>query len=214
MSRAWELAMVTVPAMAAAVPAGTAAGWVAATCVAAVTFLVGAMARAVERQVAAADATDSFLAQCEASGLSSADQALARRVGLDPETLVEAKAAVKAAVREVMFRRGAGVGSLARVHAVSASSAAPAAPESSRVVLGEPLPAAAVAAARGAAGVSGKDSSNRERQEVTSGLEASDILAGTAAAVARGRSGGDAAAAGRAAEAAEKLKGRDRDDLA
>lgn len=195
-------------ATAAAAAAGLASDWFPAMCAGAATFLVAVVATAVERRVALNDAVDSFLAETESAGLSEAEQALALRVALDPVTLAQAKAAVRAAVREVLSRRGAGVGSLARAHAV-AVAVARGAPSAAEVVAG-PLPAVAVVAAARAASAesSERDLSSRELQEVASGLEASDTLAGTAAAVVQDRSGGAASAAGRAAAGA----GRSTDD--
>jgi hypothetical protein len=168
------------PAAAAGLAAGWASGWDWVVIVAAVTAAV--IAAAAGMALAEGVATERFLAE-GAVASSDAEQALASRVGLDPVTVIEAKAAVKAAVRAVMVRRAAGLAALcagprgsaiaARARVLEAqalaaaessapgtatgsgSSAAPGAESPSAVVLG--LAELSAAAAERAAVVASKD---------------------------------------------------------
>jgi len=86
---------------------------------AAVAACLGA---AVVWELAVAVAAVRFLDECEGDS-SEQEMALAVKVGLDLATLKEAKAEVRAAVRRVMVRRGAGIAGLASARSASARAA-------------------------------------------------------------------------------------------
>lgn len=118
--QAWARVLVVVPALAAAAAAGWVAGWEAAGAAAAAAFGVARVAL----ELATRSATARFLAEAESPALDVAELALAARVGLDPGTVIEAKAAVKASVRRVMVARGAGLAGLCRVPVAGSRRAA------------------------------------------------------------------------------------------
>lgn len=116
---AWARAMVLAPAAAA----GAAAGWVGSWETAAAAVAAGYAVARVVAALAANAATAKFLAEAESPVPDVVEVALAARVGLDLGTVIEAKAAVKAAVRQVMVRRGAGIAALVRVPRLAADVA-------------------------------------------------------------------------------------------
>jgi hypothetical protein len=120
--RAWARVLVWVPAAAGFLAATWVADWVAGAAAGTAAFAVARMAL----ELAVREATARFLAESESPALDVAELAVAARVGLDPATVIEAKAAVRAAVRRVMVARGAGLAGLCRVPA-SAPRVAPAA---------------------------------------------------------------------------------------
>lgn len=110
MAKGWTMVMVLAPAAAA----GTAAGLVADSKAGIVAAAAGWLVARVAAAAAARAATEKFLAEAESPVPDAVEIALAARVGLDLGTVLEAKAAVRAAVRAVMVRRGAGVTGLGR----------------------------------------------------------------------------------------------------
>lgn len=119
----WE---VVVMALAAGAVAGWAAGAVAGSARGAAAAQAERTDSAMEWAAVTADAAERFLAEVESPELDELDVALAARVGLELETVRAAKAAVRAAVRETMVRRGAGIVGLssAALRAAAASAAA------------------------------------------------------------------------------------------
>lgn len=121
--RAWARVLVWVPAAAGFLAATWVADWVAGAAAGTAAFAVARMAL----ELAVREATARFLAESESPALDVAELAVAARVGLDPATVIEAKAAVRAAVRRVMVARGAGLAGLCRVPASAPRLAADAA---------------------------------------------------------------------------------------
>lgn len=113
------------PATAAGLAAGAAADWAVGAVAAASAFLASVAGMAT----ATTAATARFLAAAESPELGAAEASLAARVGLDLETVRQAKVAVRAAVRATMVHRAAGLAALAAprsvVRAVPARAAAP-----------------------------------------------------------------------------------------
>ena len=148
-----RLAMVfLVPGSAAAagLAAGLAADWVAGGAAATAALMVavlgmGLALRAVEERV---------LAEVEAPcAATDAERALAGRVGLDPVTVIQAKAAAKAAVRATLVRRGAGLAALcaARAPAAVFSARVPASARRASAAAGSSAPGTAAGSATSAA---------------------------------------------------------------
>lgn len=106
--RWWARAVAWAPAAAAAAATGWVGNWESAVAAGTAAFAVGQMAMALATRAVAAK----FAVEVSAVAISEPEQALARRVGLDPVTVMEAKAAVKAAVRATLVRRGAGLAAL------------------------------------------------------------------------------------------------------
>lgn len=122
--KAWARLLEWVPASVATVVAGYLADWQTAAVTGSCAFLGARVVVAMASRAI----TAKFVAEVEGSA-NDAELALAARVGLDVETLQAAKAAVRAAVRAEMVRRGAGVAGLAKATAVRAAlEAARAAP--------------------------------------------------------------------------------------
>lgn len=134
MAAVWGRSLVLVPGLAAGAAAGWVAGWAPAVAAAA----AASSAAIVVLAMATRAATERFLAQVESPVPDERELALARRVGLDLASVLELKAAVKAAVRETMARRVVGLAAIVapqRAAAAgrardSAGSACPAAADS------------------------------------------------------------------------------------
>lgn len=166
--KAWARAMVLVPAMAAGAASWAAADWQTGSFAAIAAWTVARALAGWANRVAAAR----FLAEAESPVPDVVEIALAARVGLDLGTVMEAKAAVKAAVRAVMVRRGAGLAALCAARAPSAAAAAPA-PASVSAAL-----AAAGSSAAGTAAAAGRSAAAAESPAAA----ASALPAGSAAA--------------------------------
>lgn len=120
-------------AAAAGLAAAAVADWVAGVAAATAAFLVTATGMVLATSVA----VGRFLAEAEAPcAATDAERALAGRVGLDPVTVIQAKAAAKAAVRATMVRRGAGLAALCAARAPAAASSARAKASAARVSVG------------------------------------------------------------------------------
>lgn len=117
--RWWARVVAWAPAAAAAAATGWVGNWESAVAAGTAAFAVGQMAMALANRAVVAR----FSAEVSVAGLSEPEQALARRVGLDPVTVMEAKAAVKAAVRATLVRRGAGIAALCAAPQASAIAA-------------------------------------------------------------------------------------------
>lgn len=151
----WDRAMVMAPATAAGAAAAWVADWQTGLSAAAAAFgcAVVVMAMAVRA------ATERFLDEAESAALSPAEQALARRVGLDSGTVRAAKDSVRAAVRETMARRAAGLVALCAVPRQAADAAwaraQAAAPEYAAESSGSESPAASLSGPAGSRAAAG-----------------------------------------------------------
>lgn len=136
--KGWARVLVAVPAAAGFLAATWVAGWEAGVAAGTSAF---AVARLV-LELAIREATARFLAEAESPALDVSELALAARVGLDPGTVIEAKAAIRASVRRVMVERGAGLAGLCRAR-VSAPRVSEASAVRERARASSAYPAAA-----------------------------------------------------------------------
>ena len=122
--------------LATAAAAGLAAVWVADWVAGAAAATAALMVMVMGMALVSAAAAERFLAEAEAREATDAEKALAARVGLDPVTVLQAKAAAKAAVRATMVRRGAGLAALCAARAPAAVSSARVKASAARVSVG------------------------------------------------------------------------------
>lgn len=130
--RTFQALLVLVTAAGAGLAAVWVADWVAGAAAATAVLMVMVVGMALATRAV----TERVLSEVEAREATDAERALASRVGLDPVTVLQAKAAAKAAVRATMVRRGAGLAALCAARAPAAASSAPVKASAARVSVG------------------------------------------------------------------------------